>query len=50
MNLFLQPNQGVAITAWQDQFCEKIHFKFVTKGVAFLSTVEDLERSEVCVW
>jgi hypothetical protein len=33
----------------QDQFCEKIYFKFVTKGVAFLSTIEDQERSEVCM-
>jgi hypothetical protein len=34
---------------WQDQFCEKIHFKFVTKGLAFFSTVEDQEGSKVCM-
>jgi hypothetical protein len=42
-------SQGVAIIAWRDQFCEKIHFKFVTEGFAFLSAAKDQERSEVCM-
>jgi hypothetical protein len=29
--------------------CEKIHFKFVVKGVVFFSAVEDQEGSEVCM-
>jgi hypothetical protein len=44
MKLFLQP-----IIPWQDQFCEEVYFKFVTKGVAFLSTVENQEGSEICL-
>jgi hypothetical protein len=31
------------------KFCEKIHIKFVTKGVAFFSTVKNQEGSEVCM-
>jgi hypothetical protein len=42
-------SQRITVTARQDQFCEKIYFKFVTKGVAFLSTIEDQEGSEVCM-
>jgi hypothetical protein len=30
-------------------FFDKIHIKFVTKGVDFFSTVKDQERSEVCM-
>jgi hypothetical protein len=33
-------SQGIAITAWQDQFCEKVHFKSVAKGFALFSIVE----------
>jgi hypothetical protein len=43
-------SQRIAITAWQDQLCEKIYIKFITKGVAFLSTVENQEGSKVCMW
>jgi hypothetical protein len=42
-------SQGVAITAWQDQFRKKIHFKFVTKGLALFSAVEDQEGSKICM-
>jgi hypothetical protein len=45
----LNQSQGVAITTWQDQFCEEIHFKLVTKGFALLSVAEDQERSEICM-
>jgi hypothetical protein len=37
------------MTAWQDQLCEKIHIQFITKGVSFLSIVEDQEGSKVCM-
>jgi hypothetical protein len=30
-------------------FCEKIHFKFVTKGFALFSAVEYQEGSKVCM-
>jgi hypothetical protein len=33
----------------RNQFCEEIHFKLVTKSVAFFSTVKDQKGSEVCM-
>jgi hypothetical protein len=33
----------------KNQFCEKIHFKLVTKGVAFFSIVKNQKGSEVCM-
>jgi hypothetical protein len=40
-------SQRVAITAWQDQLCEKVHFKFVTKGFALFSVVEAQEGPKI---
>jgi hypothetical protein len=37
------------MTVGQDQFCEKIHIKFATKGVAFFSAAKSQERPEVCM-
>jgi hypothetical protein len=42
-------SQGITITARQNQFRKKIHFKFVIEGFAILSAVEVKERSEVHV-
>jgi hypothetical protein len=39
----------ISITAWQDQFCEEVHFKLVTKGFALFSAAKDQERLEVCM-
>jgi hypothetical protein len=37
------------VLAWQNQFCEKIHFKLITEGVAFFSTIKNKKGSEVCM-
>jgi hypothetical protein len=34
---------------WQDQFCEKIHIKFIAKVVAFFSTVKN-KKDQKFVW
>jgi hypothetical protein len=33
----------------EDQFCEKVHFKIVTKGLAFFSAVEAQEGPKICM-
>jgi hypothetical protein len=40
---------GVAITARQDQFCQKVHFKFVTKGFALFPLLK-LKKDQKFTW